>query len=364
MLKRLIIVVAVSAMVFGAVFGWKYLQGRQQSGAAGGPPPAVVSTRPVERESWQPSLLATGSITPTRGVVVSAEIEGVIREIFFDSGQAVPQNELLVQLDTEVDLAELAALQADRRLAEITRDRLQRIVGEEFVSQSDLDEAQATLDRAQAQLDAKEATIRKKSIRAPFAGARGIRRINPGQYLGSGDDIVELIALDPIYAEYALPERFLSQLAIQQAVSVEVQTYPGEVFEGRVHAISPVVQRASRSIVVRALISNPDGKLRPGMFAEVRTFLPTRDDVLTIPERAVTYNPYGESVFVVDQSDGMQIVRLVQIETGEVRGGRAEVLRGLEAGDTVVSDGHNKLFNGQPITVDNSVDPDFANPRR
>jgi membrane fusion protein (multidrug efflux system) len=209
-----------------------------------------------------------------------------------------------------------------------------------------------------------EATIRKKSIRAPFAGELGIRRINPGQYLATGDEIVELVALDPIYAEFALPERFLSQLAIAQAVEVEVQTYPGEVFGGSVHAISPSVQAASRSIIVRALISNPGRKLRPGMFAEVRTLLPARDNVLTVPERAVTYNPYGESVFVVDQAEGGFTVRLVKIETGEVRGGRAEVLRGLAEGDIVVSDGHNKLFSGQRITIDNSVNPDVADPPR
>jgi membrane fusion protein (multidrug efflux system) len=205
--------------------------------------------------------------------------------------------------------------------------------------------------------------IRKKAVRAPFAGELGIRRINPGLYLKEGDTITDIVALDPVWAEYALPERFLAELAPGQSVIVRVQSYPDRVFEGKVHAISPNVQAASRSVLVRALMANPDRQLRPGMFAEVETLQPVREDVLTLPERAVTYNTYGESVFVVEEADGGPTVRLVQIETGDVRNGRVEIKRGLEAGTEVVSDGHNKLRNGQSIVIDNSVDPDAADPR-
>lgn len=363
MIKRLLLVLALLAIVFGSVFGWKYLQERRQAAGMGPPPPAVVSTRRVAIENWQPGLQAVGTIVPTRGVVVAAEVPGIVRRIHFDSGQPVPENELLVEFDVDVDQAELVALQADRRLAEITRDRIAKIVSDNLGSRSDLDEAQATLDRAEAQIAAKQATIRKKSIRTPFAGELGIRRINPGQYLAPGDEIVQLVALDPIYAEYSLPERHLSELAAGQRVLVEVQAYPGTVFEGRVDAISPSVQPASRSVRIRALIDNPERQLRPGMFAEVETLLEQKANILTLPERAVTYNPYGESVYVVESSGGERVVTLTQIETGEVRNGRVEVLRGLAAGDEVVSDGHNKLRNGQQIQVDNSVDPDAADPR-
>ena len=336
---------------------------QKQMASRGAPPPAVVSTRTVMSESWQPSLKAVGSITPVRGVVISAEVPGVIRKIHFDSSDQVPDGELLVELDVEVDLAELAALRADRRLAEITRDRFARISTQNLGSRSDLDEAQATLDHVDAQIAAKEAMIRKKAVRAPFAGELGIRRINPGQYLQEGDTITELVALDPVYAEYALPERFLAELAAGQSVIVRVQSHSGRVFEGKVHAISPNVEASSRSVVVRAVIANPDRLLRPGMFAEVETLQPVREDVLTLPERAVAYNTYGESVFVVEEGDGGHTVRLVQIETGDVRDGRVEITRGLEAGTEVVSDGHNKLRNGQAITIDNSVDPDATDPR-
>jgi membrane fusion protein (multidrug efflux system) len=296
-------------------------------------------------------------------VVISAEVPGVIRKIHFDSSDEVPEGELLVELDVEVDLAELAALRADRRLAEITRDRFARISTQNLGSRSDLDEAQASLDRVDAVIAAKESMIRKKAVRAPFAGELGIRRINPGLYLKEGDTITDIVALDPVWAEYALPERFLAELAPGQSVIVRVQSYPDRVFEGKVHAISPNVQAASRSVLVRALMANPDRQLRPGMFAEVETLQPVREDVLTLPERAVTYNTYGESVFVVEEADSGPTVRLLQIETGDVRNGRVEIKRGLEAGTEVVSDGHNKLRNGQSIVIDNSVDPDAADPR-
>ncbi|MBT8104165.1 MAG: efflux RND transporter periplasmic adaptor subunit, partial [Woeseiaceae bacterium] len=321
MIKRLVLVLLLLAVLFGGIFSWKYLQTQQQTASQGGPPPAVVSTRTVMRESWQPAMKATGSITPVLGVVISAEVPGVIREIHFDSSERVPAGKLLVELDTEVDLAELDALRADRRIAEITRDRFARILAQDLGSRSDLDGAQAALDRIGAEIAAKEAMIRKKAVRAPFAGELGIRRINPGHYIREGDAITELVALDPVYAEYSLPERFLAELAPDQPVIVRVQPYPDRVFEGKIHAVSPYVQSSSRTVVVRALLANPDRQLRPGMFAEVETLQPVRKAVLTLPERAVTYNTYGDSVFVVQAADGGHTVRLVQIETGEVRNG-------------------------------------------
>jgi membrane fusion protein (multidrug efflux system) len=364
LIKRLAVVLVFLALVFGGVFGWKYLQMQKQAAANAGPPAAVVSTRRVTGERWQPALESVGSIMPTRGVVVSAEVPGIIRNIYFDSGQHVDEGELLVELDVEVDRAELDALQADRRLAEITRNRVSQIVSDNLGPRSELDEAQAKLDRTEAEIAAKQAMIRKKSIRTPFAGELGIRIINPGQYLAPGDEIVQLVGLDPIYAEYSLPERYLSELHVGQTVTVRVQAYTDAVFEGSIYAISPSIQTASRSVRIRALIENPDRRLRPGMFAEVDTLLEERDRVLTLPERAVTYNPYGESVFVVNEADDTKTVALTQIKTGQVRNGRVEIITGLDEGTEVVSDGHNKLRNGQAISVDNSVDPDALNPRQ
>ncbi len=362
MIKRLLLVLAALAVLFGSVFGWKYWQSGG-SGGSGGPPPAVVTTATVQSERWQPALESVGTILPTRGVIVSAEVPGIVRGIHFDSGQRIGEGELLVELDADVDLAEAEALAADLRLAETTRDRVARVVRDNLGSRSDLDEAEATLESARARLEAKRATIRKKSIRTPFAGELGIRRINPGQYLAPGDEIVPLVALDPIFAEYTLPERYLDTLSLEQPVRVRVQAHPEREFEGRIHAISPSVEQATRSVRIRALIANPERLLRPGMFADVDTLLPVQDAVLTLPERAVTYNPYGSSVYVVEDRDGTPTARLTQVGTGSVRDGRVEITSGLEPGTTVVVDGHNKLRNGQPLSIDNSQLADAGAPR-
>lgn len=357
MIKNLVLVLLALGLLFGGIFGWKYFQGQQKAGSRS-MPPTVVSTQMVRQESWQPSLPAVGTIMPIRGVVISSELAGVVREIHFDSGQIVNADDLLVQFDAEVDVAEALALDAERKLAETTRNRLQKIVADNLASKSDLDEAQAQVDSTRARVEAKQATIRKKAVRAPFAGELGIRRINPGQYLAAGDPIIDLVDLDPIYAEFTLPERFLSEIAVGQEVAVTVAAWPDQEFFGKISAISPNIERSSRSVAVRAILQNPDRQLHPGMFAEVQAKLAQRADVLTIPERAISYNPYGNSVFVVTDDQGNKTVMRVQITTGIVTDGRVEIVGGLEAGAEVVSDGHHKLRNGQLVTVDNSSLPD------
>lgn len=357
MIRNLLWVLIALGLLFGGIFGWKYFQAEEQT-TLGGMMPAVVSTQTVREESWQPTLPSVGSLTPTRGVVVASEVAGVIREIHFDSGQVVKANDYLVQLDAEVDMAEAVALDADRKLAETTRDRLKKIVSSNLGSRADLDEAQAQVDSTRARVEAKQATIRKKTIRAPFAGELGIRYINPGQYLAAGDEIIELVDLDPIYADYTLPERYLSSISVGQELVVTVAARPEVQFPGKISAISPNIEKSSRSVQVRAILENPDQQLHPGMFAEVHTLLPQQDAVLTIPERAISYNPYGNAVFVVDSSQGMPKAQRVQVTTGMVNNGRVEILEGLKAGDEVVTDGHHKLFNGQPVSVDNSSLPD------
>lgn len=356
-IKRLVVVLVLLGLLFGGIFGWKYHQVQKMMAGRTFTPP-VVSTQTVREDSWQPSLPSVGSITPTRGVVISSELAGVIREIRFDSGETVEANDLLVQLDIEVDLAELEALKAEHSLAVTTRDRLQRVVASNLGSRADLDEAQAQVDSTLARMEAKQAVINKKAVRAPFGGELGIRRINPGQYLAAGDPIIELVDLDPIYAEFTLPERYLSELSVGQEVVVRVAAWPGQDFPGRISAISPNIERTSRSVQIRAILDNPESRLHPGMFADVHTLLPERASVLTLPERAITYNPYGNSVFVVAHDQGAAMVTRVQVTTGNVTNGRVEITSGLEAGMEVVTDGHNKLRNGQPVTIDNSSLPD------
>jgi membrane fusion protein (multidrug efflux system) len=306
-------------------------------------------------ESWQPYLHAVGSVAPTQGVYVTTEVAGQVREIFASSGQMVKAGDLLLQLDDSVDKADLKGLIAQRTLARLQFERNRKLVEEKSVSRSDYDQSRASLDGAEAAVAAKQAVIDKKSIIAPFNGQLGIADINLGQYLSPGDAIVVLQALDPVYVDYQLPERHLSQVRVGQPVEVSVQAWPGRRFKGVISAIDPGLDRGTRSLRLRATLENPERLLRPGMFAEVDTVLPLRDDILTVPRTAVTYNPYGESVFVIDEKDTALVVRNHPVETGEVRDGRVEIRSGLKAGERVVTAGQNKLRNGQSVTIDNSV---------
>jgi membrane fusion protein (multidrug efflux system) len=354
-IKRLILVVLALGLVLGGIFGWKFYQMQQMAAQSGGPPPATVAAEPVAREQWRPSLSAVGTLVATQGVEVSSEIAGQVVAIRFESGHTVEEDQVLVQLDDRVDRAELQGLVAAQRLAEIQFERNAKLFKDRTVSRSEYDQARATLDSATAAVVSQRARIDKKRIEAPFAGQLGIRRVDLGQYLAPGDEIVSLQALDPIYLDYSLPERFLREVQVGQEVEVRVQAYPDQRFDGRIDAISPRIERTTRSVPIRATLANGEGRLRPGMFAEVRTLLPLRNDVLTLPQRAITYNPYGDSVFLVQEQDGQQVVERRQVQTGEVRQERVEILQGLQEGDLVVSAGHNKLRNGQSVVIDNSV---------
>jgi membrane fusion protein (multidrug efflux system) len=357
MFLRLILVVLFLAAVFGGIFGWKHYQAQQAAAGAGAPPPAVVAATAVKRESWQPRLRAVGSLSAVAGIDVTAEVSGKVRAIRFRSGDSVTTGDLLLELDDDTDQAALRGLQAEASLARLKFDRVARLINEKTVSKSDFDEARATLDNAQAQVAAQQALIAKKRIRAPFDGRLGIRRVDPGQYLAPGTPIVPLEQLNPIHADFSLPERELARVAVGQAIEVRVQAYPDEVFAGEIIALDPGVEEGSRSLRLQARLGNPDERLRPGMFADVQVLLPQMDEVLTIPDTAISYAPYGDSVFVLETGDaGMTVVRR-QVETGDTRDGRVEILSGLEAGDRVVSAGHNKLRNGLPVTVDDQPAP-------
>lgn len=356
MVKRLIIVLIVLSLLFGGIFGWKYLQMQKMAAQqAGGMPPAVIAAEEVQRERWQPGIDAVGSLVATQAVQVASEIAGQVETIHFESGTAVQAGDELITLDDDVDRAELAGLQAEKRLMEIQFERAKKLLKDKTISISEYDQADASLDSAAAQVASKQARIDKKHIRAPFSGRLGIRKVDLGQYLAAGDAIVSLQANDPIYVDYSLPERYLNDLSVGQVVEVRVQAYPGQVFTGAISAISPRIETATRSVPVRATLANPQQQLRTGMFAEVNTLLPPRDNVLTLPEQSVSYNPYGNSVFVIEEKEGGLFVQRRQIETGAVRNGRVEVISGLQDGERVVTAGHNKLRNGMQVKIDNSV---------
>lgn len=356
MFKRLILVTLLLVVIFGGIFGWKYYSGMKMAAMMSAPPPpAVIASAVVEAQSWQPFLHAVGSVTAVQGIYVTTEVAGQVDRITATSGQTVNAGDLLLQLDDSVDEADLKGLIAQRKLAQLQFERNRKLLKDKSVSRSDYDQSRASLESAEAAVAAKQAVIHKKAITAPFSGQLGIVDINLGQYLSPGDAIVSLQSLDPVYVDYSLPERNLPDVQVGQAVEVEVQSRPGQRFSGTVSAIAPGIDRGTRTVRVRATLDNPDVLLRPGMFAEVDTVLPLREDILTLPRTAVTYNPYGESVFVIQKSDKGLVVQNRPVETGAVRAGRVEITKGLKAGEEVVAAGQNKLRNGQPVKVDNSV---------
>lgn len=357
MLLRLFLILLFLGSILGGIFGWKQHQMQQQAAMGGPPPPPVVAAAEVRQEDWQPRLTAVGSLVAAQGIFVTNEVAGQVRAIHFESGQSVDKGDLLVQLDDSVDQADLRGLIAQRDLAKIKVNRFSKLLKDRSASQSDYDEASAELDSATAAVAAKEALIDKKRITAPFAGQLGIRILDLGEYLAPGSRIVPLDALAPIFADYSLPERHLPQIAVGKKVLVQVAAYPGREFDGTVTAINPGIDEKTRSFKIRAILPNPERLLRPGMFAEVSTLLPTREGLLTLPRTAISFAPYGDTVFLIGEQDGQTQVERRQVTTGQAREGRVEIVDGLAPGDRVVMVGQVKLRNGQPIKIDNSVVP-------
>jgi len=365
MTKRMLLMLLALGLVLGTMFGWKSYQAQKMAAlATQPPPPATVAAAEVQAETWQPYLAAVGTLVATQGILVTTEVAGKVSEINFESGQQVEAGTLLLQLDDSVDQAELQGIVAERRLAELQFKRREELLETKTISNSDVDEARLRLENASAQLAAKRAMIAKKHITAPFTGWLGIRQVDLGEYLQPGVAIVPLEALAPIYVDYSLPERHLNQVSVGQVVEIEVQSFPGERFSGRISALNPGIDPGTRSLQVRATLENPQARLRPGMFAAVHTELPQRPAVLTLPQPAITYNPYGDSVFVIQQDASGTRVQRRQVETGGVRNGRIEIVQGLQAGEQVVIAGQVKLRNDQAVLVDNSIalDPQITHP--
>ncbi len=352
MIARFLIVLLVLAALIGGLAYLKYGQIQGEIAMFSQPMPApVVDLAEVRETRWEPTLKAVGSVAAVQGVAVSNQVAGQVKEIRFDSGAAVTRGQVLVLLDDDVDQADLEGLRAAERLASIQLQRNATLLKDRAVSQGDVDELSAQLDQARAQVKSKQATIDKKVIRAPFDGKLGIRQVDLGQFLPEGTPIVQLQALDPIYVDYALPEREIGSLKVDQAVRVRVAAHPDETFEGTIAAITPGIEKGTRSVQVRARFANAEVKLRPGMFARVETLLPVQERVLTLPREAIAFNTYGDSVFLVQETNGKLKVQRRQIQTGAERGTEVAVLSGLKTGDRVVSAGQVKLINGQDIQI-------------
>lgn len=360
--------IVVVLMTGGGLAGVKVLQIRKlmAAGAAYVPPPESVSSTEVRPEQWQNALSAIGSLSAVQGVTLTPDIPGTVREIAFESGAVVKENDLLVRLDTSSEEAQLRAIQAQLELARTNLERVKTLRTENTVSQSELDTAESAVKQLSANAETIQTTIQKKTIRAPFAGRLGIRLVNLGQYLEAGKPIVSLQALDHIYADFSLPQQDLAKLKPGMAVRITTDTYPGRNFEGTLTAINPALDSITRSVTLQATLDNPSQALRPGMFVRAQVLLPDHQDVLVIPATAVLSAPYGDSVYVLEtrpatnQSPAQLVVRQQLIRTGVARGDFVSVESGLKAGERIVSSGLFKLRNGMAVVENNELTPKAA----
>ncbi|HEY3754670.1 MAG TPA: efflux RND transporter periplasmic adaptor subunit [Opitutaceae bacterium] len=317
-------------------------------------PPTPVTAMTLHSETWQPTLTSVGSLTAVQGVIVSAQLDGTVVGINFQPGTSVKAGDLLVQMDVGPEQAQLAAAKAALNLAQVNLRRSHQLLENNTISQSQLDTDQATEQQDVAQVANIQAVIDKKTIRAPFAGKLGIRQVDLGQTLKAGDPIVSLQALNPIYADFFLPQDQLSQVASGLPVDLTCDAFPGQKFEGKITTINPDIDAATRNIHVQATLENADGKLRPGLFVDLSVVLPEKDTVIAIPQTAVLYAPYGDSVFVIEGGKAVQkFVRL-----GTTKGDFVAVTKGLEEGDQVITSGAFKLQPGISVVVNNALAPD------
>jgi membrane fusion protein, multidrug efflux system len=364
MIKRMIIMLAVVGVVLGSIFVFEdvlrpiFIKKFLTSFAN---PPQTISAMNATAQNWQKQLRAVGSLRAARGADLSPQIGGTVAALHFDSGAEVAEGTLLLELAAADDVAKLNSLKASAALARITFERDQRQLKAQAVSQQVVDTDEQNLKAADANVAQQQATVDYKFIRAPFAGKLGIRQVDVGQYLSPGTVIVTLQALDPIYVDFTLPQQALAQIVVGQKVSAEVDTFPGEQFAGTIAAISPKVDAATRNVQVRATFANADHRLLPGMFATVAIDVGTPTSYVTVPQTSVTYNPYGATVYIVDDkgkdANGQDqlVARQVFVTPGDTRGDQVAIVKGVDAGANVVTAGQLKLHNGSPLKIDNSV---------
>ena len=363
---KIVLVIAISAMIL-LIIGlgaWKALQISQAiaMGKAFKMPPDAVTTVTVSEETISPVLEAVGSISSPQGVMLSADLPGTLKLISFESGSHATNGQLLVQLDTRQEEAQLRTAKAKLELALQNLDRAKDLSQKRVIAQSAYDEAKGQYDSAVASVEETQATIDRKTIRAPFTGDLGIRQVNAGQYLKSGDSIVQLESLDPIYVNFALPQQNIGLLSVGQSVHIQADGFPDKTFLGEITAINSAVDTSTRNIQVQATVKNPDHILRSGMFAGIQVVLPDNEKIIMVPSTALHYAPYGNSLFVVETMkdlDGKEYlgVREQQVTLGKTRGDQVGVLKGLKPGDRIATSGIFKLRQGGAVKINNSVQP-------
>jgi len=365
MTKRMVIMLVAVAIVFGGIFGFQVFKAAmiRKFISAASNPPQTVSTAKASYGEWVPKIEAVGSLRAVKGADLSLELSGVVESISFNSGDDVEEGAPLLKLRTADDVARLQQLQAMAELSEITSERDQKQFKMQAVSQATLDTDAANLKNAKAQVAQQQAMIDKKVLRAPFSGHLGIRAVDLGQYLGPGTVIVTLQALDPIFVDFYAPQQAVDQIRLGQPVTVKVDAFKDQTFTGEILAINPKVDTGSRNVLIRATLKNPDHKLLPGMYATVDITTGSPQNYVTLPQTAITYNPYGDTVYVVEskgtdaEGKPQMVARQTFIAVGPTRGDQVAVLKGVDDGDMVVTAGQIKLHNGSVVLIDNSVKP-------
>ncbi len=365
MAKRMIVMLLLVGLTLGGVFGFIAFKNRliKRTMQAQSHPPQTVSTTRAVYQEWLPRLEAVGSVRAEQGADLSAEVAGIVSAIEFKQGDEVKAGALLVQLRAEDDIAKLESLKSAAELARITYLRDQAQFEAKAVSRQTLDTDAANLKQALANAAQQQALVNKKSIRAPFAGQLGIRRVDLGQYLSAGTAVVTLQSLDPVFVDFFLPQQTLAEIQVGQAVSVRTDAYPDEHFGGRIAVIDPKVDADTRNIQVRGVFKNPGHRLLPGMYASVSVAVGQPRRYLTLPLTAITFNPDGATVFRVEQNgkDKQGNPRLVArqnfVTLGETRGDQVAVIKGVSEGETVVTAGQIKLRNGSTVLINNTVEP-------
>lgn len=363
--KRSIWMAVGVILVIGAIAAWKIITIRAiiAKMATQKPAPTVVSSMKATEEIWQRRLHAVGSFAAAEGITVANELDGTVIKIAFESGAQVNKGDLLVELDISTEQAQLASAEAAADLARINLNRAQELRAKDTNSQAELDAGDAQARQTVANTDAIRATIAKKTIRAPFAGRTGIRQINLGQFIKGGTSIVPLQAMDPLYVNFYLPQQDVTDLKVGQNVQVTIDAYSGVVFEGAINAINAKVDDSNRNVQVQAIVRNADERIRPGMFCGVDVVLPQQDKLVTLPQTTISYNPYGNSVYIVEDkgkdASGHPVLTVRQqfVQLGSQRGDQVAVLKGVKPGDEVVTAGQLKLRNGSTVEINNAVAP-------
>jgi membrane fusion protein, multidrug efflux system len=364
MAKRMFLMLVVAAAVIAGLgyFKLRQVQAAVKAGTSFQPPPEAITSIIAKQETWPSTLGVVGTMAAIHGVTVSADLPGTVDRIRFDSGKWVQAGEVLVELDSRQERAQLAAMEAQHDLAKFNYNRMQQLVNEGVISRMEYDKATAEQKQTEANAAEVRAAIARKTIRAPFSGVLGIRQVNLGQYLAAGSAIVPLQSLNPIYVNFSVPQQVVGHVQVGHDIRITTDALPGVRFTGRVNAIDSIVDQTTRNIQVQATLANPQGKLRPGMFVQVEVGVAANRPVLPLPASAISYAPFGDSVFIVTDlksptGQGYRGVRQQFVKVDGARGDQVAVVSGLNPGDEVVTSGVFKLRNGAAVTVNNKIQP-------